>query len=82
MQERVYLAVIPYRAEMRRHGQLVALDIPTLSIPKCENCGELLFTDRVDQQIRHAFDAAEAPRLEPGCNKTPDGNSFPSALTD
>src|SRR5438128_7800474 len=65
MQEQVSMAVIPYRGETRRDGQMVAVNIPALNIPMCANCGELLFTDKVDQEIRKALDDA-AIQTSPG----------------
>ena len=60
LQEQVFSTVVPYRAQGRRNGQLVTADIPALKIPKCTNCGELLFTESGDQQIRVALDSNEA----------------------
>jgi hypothetical protein len=55
LRKEVRLAVIPYRAEGRRDGELVSVDIPALEIPQCGNCGELLFTDHADRQVRRAL---------------------------
>src|SRR5436309_2577660 len=55
LQKQVFSTVIPYRAEGRRNGQLVTADITALKIPNCTNCGELIFTESVDQQIRSAL---------------------------
>src|SRR5437764_9314806 len=64
--EQVFSTVIPYRAQGRRNGQLVTADIPALKIPKCTNCGELLFTESVDQQIRFALgDEVVTPAKSP-----------------
>ena len=67
LQKQVHLAVIPYRAEMRHDGKLLAVQIPALHIPMCANCGELQFTDKVDQQIRNAF--ADMPPDSCGSSK-------------
>lgn len=64
MHEQVYMAVVPYRAESRRDGQMIEVTIPALSIPMCANCGELLFTDKVDEQIQRALAATEPPVVD------------------
>jgi hypothetical protein len=81
LQDRVFPTVIPYRAQGRRNGQLVEVDIPALKIPKCENCGELLFTESVDQQIRSAL-AGDKPQISEDRRKTlePIKKLFPQAL--
>ena len=47
-------ATIPYHAERLYSGQLIAVDIPNLEVPKCDNCGELVFNYRADEQILEA----------------------------
>jgi putative zinc finger/helix-turn-helix YgiT family protein len=50
-------AAIPYRAKATYDGRLYEFDVPDLSIPKCEACGELVFSNRVDDLITQAFRA-------------------------
>ncbi len=51
----VWPEVMPYTAKSKHDGVEYAIDIPALEIPKCRNCGELLFSYHVDEQIRDAL---------------------------
>jgi putative zinc finger/helix-turn-helix YgiT family protein len=53
----VYPATIPYTAEVNHDGRLYEIPVPALAIPKCRSCGELVFTNRVDEQITDALRA-------------------------
>ena len=46
---------IAYKARLKHDGIEYIIDIPDLQIPKCGNCGELLFTNQVDDQIWQAL---------------------------
>jgi hypothetical protein len=56
-QHEVFPKTIPYTIEVRRDGHLHSLTVPALEIPVCRNCGEKVFTERVDQQIDQALQA-------------------------
>ena len=47
--------VMPYPAKVKHDGIEYTIDIPALEIPRCQNCGELLFSNHVDEQIRDAL---------------------------
>jgi hypothetical protein len=47
-------AKVPYQTERLYDGRLVAVDIPALLVPKCTNCGELVFNYAADEQILDA----------------------------
>jgi hypothetical protein len=47
-------ATVPYQTERLHEGRLVAVDIPNLGVPKCGNCGELVFDYAADEQILDA----------------------------
>jgi putative zinc finger/helix-turn-helix YgiT family protein len=51
----VHPATVPYIAELKHDGMTHTVHIPALEIPKCRACGELLFSDRADEQINAAF---------------------------
>jgi len=51
------MATVPYVAKRTQDGQLDVVDIPALCVPKCTKCGELLFTESVNEQIDAAFRA-------------------------
>jgi hypothetical protein len=53
-------ATIPYRTERLYEGRLIAVDIPHLEVPKCSNCGELVFNYAADEQILDAVRARAA----------------------
>jgi hypothetical protein len=53
-------ATISYQTERLHEGQLVAVDIPKLNVPKCANCGELVFNYAADEQILAAVQAQAA----------------------
>ena len=44
-------------ATVKHDGMAYHLDIPGLEIPTCGNCGEELFTNRVDEQVNDALRA-------------------------
>jgi putative zinc finger/helix-turn-helix YgiT family protein len=46
---------MPYAIDVKHDGQLYHLEIPELRIPKCRACGELVFSNRVDDQVRQAL---------------------------
>jgi len=56
----VRLATISYRTERLYEGRPVAVDIPDLNVPKCANCGELVFNYAADEQILVAVKAQAA----------------------
>jgi len=53
----VQLARIPYHAERLCGGQIIAVDIPELEVPRCANCGELVFNYTAEEQILRAVQA-------------------------
>jgi hypothetical protein len=46
---------IPYRCELLDNGQPVSVFVPDLAVPKCGNCGELVFDYLADEQLNQAF---------------------------
>jgi putative zinc finger/helix-turn-helix YgiT family protein len=55
LEEKVYPETMPYAIDVKHDGQLYHLEIPALSIPKCRACGELVFSNSVDDQIIQAL---------------------------
>ncbi len=53
-------ATIPYQAERLYEGRLIAVHIPHLHVPKCANCGEVVFNYVADEQILDAVKAQAA----------------------
>lgn len=48
-------AIVSYRCDMAHAGQLYSVTVPELTVPRCGNCGELIFIYHAEEQIRHAF---------------------------
>ena len=53
----VFRATIPYKCERLHNGQPITVAIANLSVPKCENCGELVFDYDAEEQINRAYEA-------------------------
>jgi DNA-binding transcriptional regulator YiaG len=49
--------VIGYRTEVSHDGQLYTVEVPQLTIPRCANCGELVFGNQASEQIEQALRA-------------------------
>lgn len=54
-QEKVCLTTIRYEAAVRHDGRLHLFTIPALQLPVCQECGEKVFTEKVDDQINAAL---------------------------
>lgn len=51
----------------RTHGShIVTVKIPNLAVPRCSNCGEVVFDYAADEQIRAAFKTQFGPAETPG----------------
>jgi putative zinc finger/helix-turn-helix YgiT family protein len=55
LKEEVYPETIPYAPEIKHDGRLYRIEIPQLRVPKCRACGELIFSNSVDDQIMQAL---------------------------
>jgi len=51
----VIVSQLEYNADVRHDGRLYSFTVPHLTIPVCQSCGELIFTDDVDLQINDAL---------------------------
>lgn len=51
----VWPVVIPYQTQQCYEGLLYTVATPHLNIPRCAQCGELLFDNWADDQIDEAF---------------------------
>jgi DNA-binding transcriptional regulator YiaG len=54
-QETVVPTRIDYTCDINYDGQLVSISTHDLEIPICSNCGEKVFTEKVDDQINAAL---------------------------
>jgi putative zinc finger/helix-turn-helix YgiT family protein len=64
LKDDVYPETMPYTTEVKHDGRRYKLMIPALTIPKCRACGELVFSNSVDDQIMQAL-RTEARLLTP-----------------
>lgn len=64
LKDEVYPETMPYGIERKHSGRIYQLTIPALTIPKCRACGELVFSNSVDDQIIKAL-RTEAKLLTP-----------------
>lgn len=56
-QKTMRLATVPYSIQIHHDGKKYDVDIPALSVPKCQNpeCGALSIDDEASEQIDRAF---------------------------
>jgi hypothetical protein len=46
---------IPYQCQLEHKGQPLIVAVSDLAVPRCGNCGELVFDYEADDQINRAF---------------------------
>jgi hypothetical protein len=46
---------MPYRCQRTHNGCVVTVEVLHLAVPRCSNCGEILFDYAADEQIRAAL---------------------------
>lgn len=47
--------MMPYRCQRTFGGRVVTVEVPNLAVPRCSNCGEVVFDYAADEQVRVAF---------------------------
>ena len=50
----VRCVTIPYQCQRRYNGQPITVVLSALDVPRCGNCGELVFTYDTEEQINRA----------------------------
>jgi hypothetical protein len=65
--QQVRPVTIPYHAERLHDGRVVSVDVPALVVPRCANCGELVFNYYAEEQILKALEA-QVSSADPGGN--------------
>jgi hypothetical protein len=53
--QEVWRVTIPYECERTHERELIYFVIPNLSVPRCANCGELVFDYDAEDQINSAL---------------------------
>jgi hypothetical protein len=76
--QEVRRATIPYQCERLHEGQPTTVVLENFSVPRCDNCGELVFDYEAEEQINRAFeDQASAGSKEQAWERnrlfTPEG---------
>src|SRR5712691_5446239 len=67
---------IPYQCQLLYQSQPVTVVLANLAVPKCGNCGELVFDYEADDQLNRAFEAqTRALRSGNGANGKADGQA-------
>jgi hypothetical protein len=54
-QPTVTRVTMPYSCKRTLGNHVVTVEVPNLAVPRCSNCGELVFDYAADEQIRAAF---------------------------
>src|SRR5947207_2927314 len=54
-QRMMALTSMPYSVKVNHDGREYAVDIPSLTVPKCSNCGNVVFDEEANRQIDLAF---------------------------
>lgn len=52
---------MPYRCQRTHNGRIVTVEIPNFVVPRCSNCGEVVFDYTADEQIRAALRTQSSP---------------------
>lgn len=51
----VWPATVSYRSNVRHDGDLHCVDLPQLTVPRCQKCGELYFDNAAEEQVSRAL---------------------------
>ena len=51
----VRLAVVAHTSQIKHDGRLYVVEVPKLRVPRCGECGELVFDNVADDQIANAL---------------------------
>jgi hypothetical protein len=60
-QKNVWRATVPYTCQRTHGGTSISIDICELSVPRCRQCGELVFDYLAEAQINDAFKRVTEP---------------------
>ena len=72
-------ATISYECPRVFNGQPITVVLPRLSVPRCDNCGELIFDYEAEEQINQAYqDQNKTLNVANGSHQV---SSLPNAAT-
>src|SRR5713226_2084827 len=54
-QRTMVLSPVDYSTKVNHDGREYAVDIPSLTVPKCSNCGTIVLDDEANERIDRAF---------------------------
>ena len=74
--QEVRRVLIPYHCQRFNDGQPITVVLPALEVPRCGNCGELVFTYDTEEQINRAY-RAQTDALRNGAGQTSHGEEKP-----
>jgi hypothetical protein len=60
-QSAVNRVTMPYSCQRMHRGRAVTVEFPNLAVPRCSNCGEVVFDYAADEQIRAALQSQFGP---------------------
>ena len=72
----VQRVMIPYQCQRFHNGRPITVVLPSLDVPKCGNCGELVFTYDTEEQINLAY-REQTDAVGNGANPTEGGGKKP-----
>ncbi len=52
---------MPYHCQRTLGSHVVTVEVPNLAVPRCSNCGDVVFDYAADEQIRAAFQSQFGP---------------------
>lgn len=73
--QKVWRETISYECQRDFEGEPITVSIGNLAVPKCRDCGELVFDYLAQQQIERAYSAQT--RADDGLDRAP--SAFPAS---
>jgi hypothetical protein len=55
--QEVWRETIAYQCQREYRGQPILIAVGNLAVPKCRNCGELVFDYLADEQLKQVYEA-------------------------
>ena len=55
---------MPYECQRLHNGKPITLVLAALAVPRCDNCGELVFDYDAEDQINRAYELQTRPQRQ------------------
>lgn len=69
-EQQVYRTTMPYKSSINFDGQTWEIEILNLAVPKCANCGEIVFDSatgrQIDENLRQQLGLLQAEQIRAG----------------